>query len=107
MTELLNKPEQVKLFARILDGYKADFRVLLKEYRSSVDVPTILFHKELHQIFPNAKLILTVRDSHEEWFECFKNSVATVWLDTFFFITIYPLRNLRGLCIVARKIAKK
>ncbi|CAF4660505.1 unnamed protein product, partial [Rotaria sp. Silwood2] len=59
MTELLHKPEQRKIFAQILDGYEADFRELLKGYRSSVDVPTVLFYKELHQLYPKAKLILT------------------------------------------------
>ncbi|CAF1120975.1 unnamed protein product [Rotaria sordida] len=107
MTELLKKPEQGKIFAQILDGYEADFRELLKGYQSSVDVPTALFYKELHQIYPKAKLILTVRDSNEQWFQCFKNSIAPIWLDNLFFINIYPLRNLRRLCVVARKMAKK
>ena len=107
MTELLKKPVQSKTFARILDGDEVDFHELLKGYRSSVDVPTVLFYKELHQIYPKAKLVLTIRDSDEEWYECFKNSISTIWLDNFFFIIIYPIRNLRLLCIVARKIAQR
>ncbi|CAF5058101.1 unnamed protein product, partial [Rotaria sp. Silwood1] len=66
MTELLKKPEQGEIFLRIFDGYEADFRELLKGYRSSVDVPTALFYKELHQLYPQAKLILTVRDTNEQ-----------------------------------------
>ncbi|CAF2519744.1 unnamed protein product [Rotaria sp. Silwood2] len=82
MTELLKNPEQI-------------------------DVPTALFYEKLHHLYPQAKLILTVRDSNEQWFECFNNSIAPLWLDNFFFITVYRLRNLRWLSIVARKIAKK
>ncbi|CAF5135466.1 unnamed protein product, partial [Rotaria sp. Silwood1] len=63
MTELLKKPEQGEIFLRIFDGYEADFRELLKGYRSSVDVPTALFYKELHQLYPQAKLILTIISS--------------------------------------------
>ena len=107
MTELLAKREQAEAYTNLLDGGQVDLRTVLKDYRSSVDVPNVLFYKELHRLYPKAKLILTVRDSDEEWFECFQNSIAPIWFDTFFFVNIYPLRNLRRLCRVARKIGQK
>ncbi|CAF2374048.1 unnamed protein product [Rotaria sp. Silwood2] len=107
MSELFDKPEQSILFARALDGYKTDFHELLKGYGSSVDAPTALFYKEIHQAYPKAKVILTVRDTGEKWFESLKNSVGPIGSDIFYYIAIYPIRHLRLQCIVARKIGKK
>ncbi|CAF0960411.1 unnamed protein product [Rotaria sordida] len=107
MTELFDKPEQSILFARALDGYEIDFRELLKGYGSSVDAPTALFYKEIHQAYPKAKVILTVRDNSEKWLESFKNSIGPVGLDIFFYIATYLIRRFRLQCIVVRKIMQK
>ncbi|KAL4797612.1 hypothetical protein BDV19DRAFT_387042 [Aspergillus venezuelensis] len=41
---------------------KADFDTLLAPYDAVADIPAILFPNELMDLYPNAKIILTVRD---------------------------------------------
>ncbi|CAF3031567.1 unnamed protein product [Rotaria socialis] len=79
----------------------------MKGYGSAVDIPTAIFYKELHQAFPKAKFILTVRDSDEKWYEIFKNTIGPVFTDIFYFIAVYPMRNWRLQCIFTRKLIKK
>src|SRR5579871_4207801 len=104
MSELFDKPEQSKIFARIVDGHKVDFREVLKGYGSSVDAPTMFFYKEIHQAYPKAKIILTVRDDGAKWLESFKTTIGPISSDIFYFIAIYPIRHLRLQCILARKL---
>ena len=107
MSELFDKPDRSIAFARALDGHETDFHELLKGYGSTVDAPTTLFYKEIHQVYPKAKIILTVRDSGEKWFESFKTSVGPTGWDISNYIAIYPIRHLRLQCIVARKMNEK
>merc|ERR1711976_737773 len=44
-------------------------------FRGGVDYPISLFYKELMEIFPEAKVVLTVRDNPETWYESVKNSI--------------------------------
>ncbi|CAF3610741.1 unnamed protein product [Rotaria socialis] len=107
MTELFSKPRQSIIFTQALDGRETDWHELMKGYGSAVDIPTAIFYKELHQAFPKAKFILTVRDSDEKWYESFKNTIGPVCTDIFYFIAVYPIRNLRLQCIFTRKLIKK
>ena len=49
-----------------------DWEWLLQRYDAVVDLPMCLFHREIMQAFPDAKVILTVRDS-ERWFASYAN----------------------------------
>lgn len=44
-------------------------------FRSGVDYPPSLFYRELMQAFPNAKVLLTVRDNGEGWYKSVKESI--------------------------------
>ncbi|CAF2709820.1 unnamed protein product [Rotaria sp. Silwood2] len=107
MSELCNKPEQSVAFARALDGYETNFFELMKGYGSTVDFPTAIFYKEIHKVYPEAKIILTVRDSGEKWYESFVNTIEPVCNDITYYIAVYPIRILRLQCIVARKFIQK
>jgi hypothetical protein len=86
-------------FIRALDGHEVDFYELMKGYGSTVDAPTEEFYKEIHQIYPNAKIILTVRDSGEKWFESVRNTIGPSATDILYLISVYPIRFLRLQCI--------
>jgi len=45
-----------------------DWRWLFKGYRATVDFPACTYYKELLEVFPQAKVILSTRDS-EKWFK--------------------------------------
>jgi hypothetical protein len=51
-----------------------DWDALFKDYRSAVDFPVAGFYRELADYYPEAKVVLTVRDP-ERWFQSFKNTI--------------------------------
>jgi hypothetical protein len=55
-------------------GAPMNWRWLLKDYRACVDFPTCIFYRELMEVFPRARVVLTTRDP-ERWFK----SWATLW----------------------------
>jgi len=54
---------------------KDDWDDIFHGYRSSVDLPSATFWDELAGIYPNAKIILTVRDP-EKWYNSVINTIA-------------------------------
>jgi hypothetical protein len=107
MSELLDKPDRCVEFLRAYDGDKVNFFKLIEGYGSTVDAPTVDFYKEIHQAYPKAKIVLTVRDSDEKWYESFKNTVEQFATDDGLFFVLYPIRSLRLQGIIARKILEK
>jgi hypothetical protein len=75
----------------------------MEGYGSTVDAPTVEFYKEIHQVYPQAKLILTVRDNREKWFENIQNSIGPTATDILYLIAVYPIQVLRLKCIFNRK----
>lgn len=55
-------------------GKAMDWRWLLKGYRACVDFPTCIYYRELMEVFPRARVVLTTRDP-DRWFK----SWATLW----------------------------
>ncbi|HEV2344944.1 MAG TPA: sulfotransferase [Actinocrinis sp.] len=67
MKEVMDRPERIKTWRRVLDGAQsADWDVLYGGYRSTVDWPGAYYWRELVDAYPKAKVILSVRDS-EKW----------------------------------------
>ena len=75
---------------------------VLKHYRAGVDFPMCSFWRELVQMYPNAVVLLNVRDSPQEWFasydstigkhaRCFRGSFS---VDVFYCWGIYLFRTL-------------
>jgi hypothetical protein len=54
-----------------------DFKRLLRNYKSGVDVPFCLFWKQIFHSYPGSKVILTVRDP-EKWFTSCANTIAKI-----------------------------
>jgi hypothetical protein len=107
MSEVFDKPDRATQFIRAYNGENVDFFQLMKGYGSTVDVPTTDFYKEIYQAYPKAKVVLTVRESDEKWFESFQNSVAVFSIDNTYYFAVYLIRFLRLQCIVARVFWKK
>ncbi|KAI4255265.1 MAG: hypothetical protein L6R42_006823 [Xanthoria sp. 1 TBL-2021] len=66
----------------------------LRGYRAAVDTPTCEVYEELLVIFPNAKVILSVRDSKEQWWKSFNDTVG-VQLGFIYPLLVYPVGFLR------------
>ena len=75
MEDEIAKPEQKAWFRAAGRGQKVDWDEVYAGYKSAVDWPTAYFWRELAEHFPQAKIILTVRNS-EDWY---KSARATIF----------------------------
>nr|XP_002126099.1 uncharacterized protein LOC100179181 [Ciona intestinalis]XP_026692933.1 uncharacterized protein LOC100179181 [Ciona intestinalis] len=48
-------------------GTADDFREMYKDIDATCDVPACHYWEEMHKAFPDAKILLMVRDTEEEW----------------------------------------
>ncbi len=68
MYEVMQNPGHADFWQRAADGEAVEWEELLAGYRSAVDWPVCSFWAELAARYPEAKVILTVRDPGR-WFE--------------------------------------
>ncbi|MEO6394668.1 MAG: sulfotransferase family protein [Devosia sp.] len=74
----VNASDQQKAWFRAAGrGEAVDWDAVYAGYKSAVDWPTAYFWRELAEHFPEAKLILTVRNS-EEWFKSARETIFKV-----------------------------
>ena len=68
MVEVFNKPGAEEQWEAVARGEPVDWNTIFAGYRASVDWPACTFYKEQMQIYPDAKVLLTIRDP-EKWYE--------------------------------------
>src|SRR5690606_20681554 len=81
MAEVMAHPPFAAHWMAAADGRAADWDVVFKGYRSSVDWPACAFYKEQAAHFPKAKVILTVRDMKTWYASCMSTSFGLMLLD--------------------------
>lgn len=64
MVEILKKPSHMKHWAEIMQGGKAQWETLFKGYGAAVDWPVAAYYRDLMSVYPESKVVLTVRDPH-------------------------------------------
>lgn len=74
MLGLFEDPEQIPLWEAAARGEPVDWRQVYAEYRSTVDWPGARFWREISGAFPEAKVVLTVRDP-ESWYASAAGSI--------------------------------
>jgi hypothetical protein len=80
MTELHARPTDVPHWLAAADG-AADWDQLFAGYGATVDYAGCTFWRELAAYYPQAKILLSVRDS-QAWFESTQATIfAPVWID--------------------------
>jgi hypothetical protein len=78
MQELIGKhPEHIDTWVDALHGRPVDWKTFFKNYQATVDYPGCNYYKELMAIYPNAKVILTVRDP-EKWYESAYHTIYAI-----------------------------
>ena len=77
MIEVMKNPSHMRQWTNIIEGGHADWEALFKGYQSVVDWPASAYYKELLSSYPNAKVILTVRDP-ERWYESILSTIYQV-----------------------------
>ena len=73
MTELLDRPDHLKYWYAAGQGERIDWKDVFGEYQATVDWPGCALYKELMEAYPEAKVLLSVRDP-EEWYESARNT---------------------------------
>lgn len=74
MMEVIDNPEQSPLFLAAARGEKIDWRALYHGYQACSDFPSCYFWRELMAEFPEAKVVLTVRDP-ESWYKSMSETI--------------------------------
>lgn len=74
MSELLKTPQHLALWEAASRDEPIDWNAIFASYQSAVDWPVCSFYEELMQAYPQAKVILTVRDP-ESWYESASSTI--------------------------------
>jgi len=89
MTEFLAHPEHTDGWMAAANGEQVDWKSFLRDYESTVDFPGCSFYKEMMVAFPDAKVLLSVRDP-ERWYDSCLDTIYAVnhkwpmsWLSPF------------------------
>ena len=72
-TELLKRRHATRWLA-ILDGAPPDWDDVFSGYSATVDWPAVSYYRELADYYPDAKIILTIRDP-EQWHASLKDAL--------------------------------
>ncbi|HET6794779.1 MAG TPA: sulfotransferase [Acidimicrobiales bacterium] len=75
MIEVFAHPEEVPVWTDAIEGRPVDWPALLSGYVAQVDWPGASFWPELHAAFPDALVLLSVRDP-ESWY---KSAMDTIF----------------------------
>jgi hypothetical protein len=77
MIELLTHPEQVRFWEDASAGRRVDWDTLFEGYQSAVDYPACRYYRQLLEHYPDAKVVLTVRDPNS-WYESARETIFQV-----------------------------
>jgi hypothetical protein len=78
MRSAMTHPSHLKFWVRAKAGEPVDFRNFFRRYNAAVDWPACEFYQELMAAFPEAKVVLNVRDP-EQWYD---SVIDTLWVVT-------------------------
>src|SRR3954469_22172404 len=74
MVEVVISPDQMTAFTAAIDGEDVDWNVVLADYSAVVDFPAAMFWQEIADASPDAKVLLSPRES-EGWYESASNTI--------------------------------
>ena len=74
MVEVVREPERAQHWIDAADGRPTDWNKVFAGYRATVDWPGCDYWRELVELFPNAKVILSTRDP-ESWYRSTQNTI--------------------------------
>ncbi|MBW8783562.1 MAG: hypothetical protein JF593_02810 [Novosphingobium sp.] len=74
MLEVFANPQQVPFWNRAASGQAVEWEDVFGDYRASVDWPSAHFYAELDERYPEAKVILSLRDP-ERWYDSMTETI--------------------------------
>jgi hypothetical protein len=75
MYEVFQNPPQVAYWQEVAAGNPVDFREVFAGYKAQIDWPGAHVWRELSEVFPHAKVLLTVRPE-ESWFRSYSRTIG-------------------------------
>ena len=75
MKAALTRPWHIPFWLKAIDGKKVNWKRFFRNYRATIDWPACEFYKDLMEVYPDARVILNVRDA-EEWYD---SSLKTIY----------------------------
>jgi hypothetical protein len=75
MRVALTRPSHTSFWIRAKAGEAVDYREVMRNYRATLDWPACDFYRELMAAYPEAKVLLNVRDP-DAWYD---SMVETIW----------------------------
>lgn len=74
MVEAFEHPEHVPAWNAATRGEPVDWKKLFHDYQATVDWPACTFYQQLMDVYPDAKVLLSVRDP-EKWYESVSSTI--------------------------------
>lgn len=74
MIDLLPHPDRAPMFLAALNGEDVDWNEVFDGYRATVDWPGCTFYDRIFAAYPDAKVLLSVRDP-DKWYESAKKTI--------------------------------
>jgi len=75
MEEVIKHPAEVATWEAAARGEKIDWCTFLQGWGATVDFPSSVYYKELMSAFPQAKIVLTVRDA-ASWYTSMSQTIV-------------------------------
>lgn len=98
MAEVFKNSSQAAKFEAAFDGKEVDWDQLFSGYQATTDWPSCTYYKELMAHYPDAKVILSVRDP-ERWYASCRKTIFRASYDVpdWFFWLVRPYRAIQDL----------
>ena len=110
-TEIYYNPEYTPILERLLpafrmtdsrfvpkskeesDAMKDQLKDVFRGYKSTFDIPACFFVPELMELYPHAKVLLSVRDSDEVWYKSVRDTLSVMRKRWFVLLTFPITKN--------------
>lgn len=76
MQEINKHPEHIKIWLNAIEGHHVDWQTFLQPYQATLDWPACDHYAALMGIYPEAKVLLSVRDP-ERWYDSVYETIYT------------------------------
>ena len=95
MKEVMMQPAHLKAWHAFAMGKTSimDWKWLFSDYTATVDCPVCMYYDELMEVFPDARVVLTVRDP-QQWWKSFNRLMSTVNKARLFCFLVPKLRKI-------------
>jgi len=74
MMEVFPRPDHVAMWHQLAFGHSIDWDLIFRDFRATVDWPAARWWRELATHFPEAKVLLSVRDP-ESWYQSMSDTI--------------------------------